>query len=377
MVMEFVEGKTFDELIREQGHLPEDQAIPLFCQALEGIHHAHLAGVVHRDLKGSNVMRNAQGVVKVMDFGIARAMWTPGLTRADHPVGTPEYMSPEQVRAEEIDFRADIYSLGVLLFKMLTGRLPFGGDSPYDIMRAQVEQLAPSVRDHVPTIAPELDEVILRALAKQPEDRFESAGALREALEAACGKEELASTPSPLPPPLFEPSPDAHTTPIPLDAPVTAVPAAPEAQENPTHIVPEAEAETLPGERPVHPQWLRARAALAPLATGPALAGLALAVALLGVPSLLDLSPEPEVVTAARDASPRTESLPASTEEPPQVASLEPAVEPAPEPPEPEAGVEEAPRPAPKPVTRPGPRPAKRAAPAPPEEATGWVIRRE
>ena len=81
-------------------------------------------------------MRNAQGVVKVMDFGIARALWSPELTQADHPLGTPEYMSPEQVQAEEIDARADIYSLGVLLFKMLTGRLPFTGDSPYDIMRA-------------------------------------------------------------------------------------------------------------------------------------------------------------------------------------------------------------------------------------------------
>ncbi len=331
MVMEFVEGKTFDELIREHGYLSQERAIPLFCQALDGIHHAHQAGVIHRDLKGSNVMRNAQGVVKVMDFGIARALWSPELTQADHPLGTPEYMSPEQVGAEEIDARADIYSLGVLLFKMLTGRLPFTGDSPYDIMRAQVDQLPPSVRDHVPEIAPAVDEVILRALAKDRSERFESAGALRCALEEAYGKgDDSAFTPAtPSPAPLLA-SPDAHTTPIPLEdlADVGAV-ALLERYEGPTHIIRDEA-----GSSPDVGWWVRARAlgaslrptGLTPLVSVPGLTGVLLGLALLGLGALRSETRAAETVEAP-PRSPAVEHLAAAggeePEEPPQIASLQ------------------------------------------------------
>jgi serine/threonine-protein kinase len=378
MVMEFVEGKTFDELIREHGHLSQERAIPLFCQALEGIHHAHQAGVIHRDLKGSNVMRSAQGAVKVMDFGIARALWSPGITQADHPLGTPEYMSPEQVRAEEIDARADIYSLGVLLFKMLTGRLPFGGDSPYDIMRAQVDQMPPSVRDHVPEITPAVDDVITRALAKERSERFESAGALRCALEEAWGKADAgALTPGTLSPPPSWVTPDAHTTPIPLEdlADVGAA-ALLEQQEAPTHIVPAEE------PTPQHTgRWARARVlairigrdALAPLATVPGLAGVVVGVALLAV---LVLRETPTVSEEARTQPPLPVpvALPV-TEEPAETPGVggeaqteEPRPEPTAAPPVPAA-----PRPAAQ-TRRP---PRARPAPAPPEGADGWVIRRQ
>jgi serine/threonine-protein kinase len=377
MVMEFVEGKTFDELIREHGYLSQERALPLFCQALEGIHHAHQAGVIHRDLKGSNVMRNAQGVVKVMDFGIARALWSPELTQADHPLGTPEYMSPEQVRGEEIDARADIYSLGVLLFKMLTGRLPFSGDSPYDIMRAQVDQMPPSVRDHVPEIASAVDEVILRALAKDRSERFESAGALRCALEEAHGKgDDSAFTPTtPSPAPLFA-SPDAHTTPIPLEdlADVGAV-ALLERYEGPTHIV----AYDEPGPSRDGGWWARARAlgaslrpkGLTPLVSVPGLTGIVLALALLGLGALRSETPAAGTVEAP-PRSPAVERPSADgeeVEEPPQVASLEKPDE------------TPSPKVAESPPTRPAPR-ARRAArsatePSPREEGSGWIIRRQ
>jgi serine/threonine-protein kinase len=187
MVMEFVRGKTFDALLRERGRMSPDEALPLFLQALDGIEHAHRLGVIHRDLKGSNVMRADTGGVKVMDFGIARALGSPGLTQADHPIGTPEYMPPEQVRAEEIDARADVYALGALLFKMLTGRLPFTGRSHFDVLRAQVEEVPPTLREVVPELPAALDAVVARALAKSPDERFQGVAELRRALEEAWG----------------------------------------------------------------------------------------------------------------------------------------------------------------------------------------------
>jgi serine/threonine-protein kinase len=187
MVMEFVRGKTFDALLRERGRMSPDEALPLFLQALDGIEHAHALGVIHRDLKGSNVMRADSGGVKVMDFGIARALGSPGLTQGDHPIGTPEYMPPEQVRAEEIDARADVYALGALLFKMLTGRLPFTGKSHFDVLRAQVEEAPPALRELAPELPPAFDAVVARALAKSPAGRFQSVAELRRALEDAWG----------------------------------------------------------------------------------------------------------------------------------------------------------------------------------------------
>jgi serine/threonine-protein kinase len=187
MVMEFVRGKTFDALLRERGRMSPDEALPLFLQALDGIEHAHALGVIHRDLKGSNVMRADSGGVKVMDFGIARALGSPGLTQGDHPIGTPEYMPPEQVRAEEIDARADVYALGALLFKMLTGRLPFTGKSHFDVLRAQVEEAPPALRELVPDLPPALEAAVARALAKSPADRFQSVAELRRAIEEASG----------------------------------------------------------------------------------------------------------------------------------------------------------------------------------------------
>lgn len=377
MVMEFVEGKTFDELIRQHGYLDQELAIPLFCQALEGIHHAHEAGVIHRDLKGSNVMRSAQGVVKVMDFGIARALWSPGLTRADHPLGTPEYMPPEQVRAEEIDARADIYSLGVLLFKMLTGRLPFAGDSPYDIMRAQVEQMPPSVRDHVPAVAPAVDEVILRALAKSREERFESAGALRCALEEALGKAEVhAFTPAaPLPP--FQPSPDAHTTPIPLEELAEMGAAAwHDPQESPTHVVSSGE----PGPTRVAARSLGLGVLahwLSPLASVPGVAGLVLGTALLALAVLREApaesrewhEPQPGVTAPAMTPGPE------APEEPPEVASRDAFDDEPQAPVKPRSG--EATKPARGTVAPPDSRPTRaRPAPAPTQGSEGWIIRR-
>jgi serine/threonine-protein kinase len=195
MVMEYVKGETLDQLIQLHGPMTPQQALPLVFQALEGIHHAHQLGVVHRDIKGSNVMRSRSSLVKVMDFGIARALGSNSLTQEGKPVGTPEYMSPEQIRGEEIDARSDIYSLGILLFKLLTGRVPFAGKSQYEVMRAHMEGEPLSLCELVPQLDEAVERIVLRALAKSPGERFASIPELRAALEEAVP--QLSDFPSP------------------------------------------------------------------------------------------------------------------------------------------------------------------------------------
>jgi serine/threonine-protein kinase len=182
MVMEFVEGKTIEAMMRDHP-LPVEKAIDYATQVLAALDYAHQRGVIHRDIKPANMMVTPAGVVKLMDFGIARLVQDERLTQTGRTVGSLYYMSPEQIRGEStLDGRADIYSLGVALYEMATGKRPFEGDSAYSVMAAHLQQMpAPPIQVD-PKLPAALNEIILMAIAKDPAQRFQTAAAMRAAL---------------------------------------------------------------------------------------------------------------------------------------------------------------------------------------------------
>ncbi|NOT60409.1 MAG: serine/threonine protein kinase [Acidobacteria bacterium] len=197
MVMEFVRGETLEALLRRHGALTLSQSLRLFSQVLEGIAHAHQLGIVHRDLKPANLMLTDGGTIKVMDFGIARLLGKARQTRTGRIVGTLEYMAPEHVRGQETDARSDIYALGVVLYELLTGRVPFRSDSEYDLMHAHLEEPPPPPRRFAQHVPPAIEHLILRALAKDPADRFQTALDLHAALIDAARHSSVSLHPSP------------------------------------------------------------------------------------------------------------------------------------------------------------------------------------
>ena len=187
VVMELVEGKNLRELLRERGLLPWVEACDLALQAAQGLQAIHEAGVIHRDLKAANLMIDAQNVVRLVDFGIAKASLKDvekdqqadsSITDTGQVVGSVEYMSPEQVRALPLDARSDIYSFGIVLFELFTGRVPFHGDSPMTTMLKQLETAPPLDGPTIALVPPNLVPILRRALAKDPADRYPTARVL-------------------------------------------------------------------------------------------------------------------------------------------------------------------------------------------------------
>jgi serine/threonine-protein kinase len=170
-------------MISRRGPIPTQEAIPLFKQALLGIGYAHRLGIVHRDIKPANLMLNAAGIVKVMDFGIAKAVGERGMTRTGSQVGTVHYMSPEQVKSENVDTRSDIYALGITLYEMLSGRVPFLADSEFDVLTDHVKTPPPPPSNFHQSISKGIESVVLKALAKNPNDRFQTVEEFGAALE--------------------------------------------------------------------------------------------------------------------------------------------------------------------------------------------------
>ena len=186
MIMEYVDGVPLDEKLR-QGPIPLPDCLDYVIQVLRALSYAHQRGITHRDIKPSNIMVLADGTVKLMDFGIANVAKDPKLTGTGMAVGSPYYMSPEQVRGELPNPRSDIYSLGITLYELVTGRRPINGDSQFSIMSAHLNEVPtpPIALDH--TLPAGLNEIILMAIAKQPERRFQTADALLNALESVRG----------------------------------------------------------------------------------------------------------------------------------------------------------------------------------------------
>lgn len=175
ITMEYVPGEDLKSFIKRVGHLPTGKAISIAKQVCEGLVEAHRLGVVHRDLKPSNIMIDLEGNARIMDFGIARSLKTKGLTSTGVMVGTPEYMSPEQVEGKEIDRRSDIYSLGVILFEMLTGKAPFSGETPYSIAFKHKTEPPPDPKELNVQIPEKLSRVILKCMGKAKEERYQKA----------------------------------------------------------------------------------------------------------------------------------------------------------------------------------------------------------
>ncbi|MCK4430179.1 MAG: protein kinase [Candidatus Aminicenantes bacterium] len=182
ITMEFVPGQDLKGLIRQTGQLAVGTTINIAKQICDGLTEAHKLGVIHRDLKPSNIMIDKEGDVRIMDFGIARSLEAKGITGAGVMIGTPEYMSPEQVEGKEVDQRSDIYSLGVILYEMVTGRVPFEGDTPFTVGVKQKSETPQNPKEINSQIPDDLNQVILRCLEKEKEMRYQSAGELRSEL---------------------------------------------------------------------------------------------------------------------------------------------------------------------------------------------------
>jgi eukaryotic-like serine/threonine-protein kinase len=199
IVMEYVDGRTVRDLLQDGHRLLPERSLEIIDGVLRALDYSHQAGIVHRDIKPGNVMVTRKGDVKVMDFGIARAMSDAQatMTQTAQVIGTAQYLSPEQARGERVDSRSDLYSTGCLLYELLTGRPPFTGDSPVAIAYQHVREnpVPPSRVD--PDVPPWADAIVLKAMAKSPDDRYQTAAEMRADLQRAASGMPLAAGPPP------------------------------------------------------------------------------------------------------------------------------------------------------------------------------------
>ncbi|MGW4382050.1 protein kinase domain-containing protein [Kitasatospora sp. NPDC004531] len=196
IVMEFVEGRSLKDVLDEQvttrGAMPTEQALKITAAVLSALEASHDQGLVHRDIKPANVMVSTKGVVKVMDFGIARALQSgvTSMTQTGMVVGTPQYLSPEQALGKSVDARSDLYSVGCMLFELLSGQLPFDGDSAFSIAYKHVQETPPAPSTLNGAVTPAVDALVAQALRKDPAHRFPSAEAMREEVERVAAGEQ-------------------------------------------------------------------------------------------------------------------------------------------------------------------------------------------
>jgi serine/threonine-protein kinase len=224
MAMEYVQGGTLKALITSDAPLAAGTAVGYARQTLDGLESAHAVGIIHRDVKPQNLLVRVDGTLKVADFGVARSVREVALTQHGAVIGTADYIAPEQAEGRSAGAASDIYSVGVVLFEMLTGRLPFSGDLPLAVASQHILTPAPDVRDINPAVPPALARVVERALRKDPSARYDSAAAMQAALAAAMQGD-------PAPTLVAPPSPDAS-------AATRVLPTPPHAE--PTRVAPPA-----------------------------------------------------------------------------------------------------------------------------------------
>ncbi|HLQ63165.1 MAG TPA: protein kinase, partial [bacterium] len=179
IAMEYVEGANLKEYIRREGRLAPERALQIAAQVADALEFAHSHGIVHRDIKPQNILLTPDAQVKVTDFGIARALSSVTITQAGTVLGSVQYLSPEQARGGAVSRSADLYALGAVLFEMVTGQLPFDGDTPIAIALAHIHKTPPAPSSLVSGLPDRVEGIILRAMMKSPTDRYRSAGEMR------------------------------------------------------------------------------------------------------------------------------------------------------------------------------------------------------
>lgn len=201
IVMELIEGHDLKALIEQTGPLPPEQALTIAVQIAEGLDYAHRRGLIHRDVKPQNVLLTPDGQVRIADFGIAKSHLSTAVTQAGMTFGTADYISPEQAQGMNATPQSDVYSLGVVLFEMLTGQLPFTGDTPMAVALQHIQQTPPSVRRFNPSLPPALEAIVGRAMAKDPQRRPASAKAFASELRDYLAGRSQATVVTPIPQP--------------------------------------------------------------------------------------------------------------------------------------------------------------------------------
>lgn len=187
ITMEYLDGRDLRSVLREKGKLAPEEAAKIILQICRALEAAHAEGVIHRDLKPQNIMMDANGRAYVMDFGIARSAYLPGMTQTGALVGTPEYMSPEQAKGEKLDERSDLFSLGVILYELLIGQSPYYSDTPLATLWRRIQEKAKPLAEVEPTIPKPLSDIVAKALEIEPQDRFANAGEFAQHLESWLG----------------------------------------------------------------------------------------------------------------------------------------------------------------------------------------------
>lgn len=245
IVMEYVPGPNLKEAIRQRGALPETEALGIGAQVAAALEAAHHRRLIHRDVKSHNVLLHPSGTAKVTDFGIARAAGASQLTATNTVMGTAHYLSPEQALHQPVDGRSDVYSLGIVLYEALSGQLPFAGDSLVSVAMQQVHEQPAPLRTLRPDLSPQTEAVVMKALAKNPAERYQSAGEMRTALLRAedairrADRAVLVET-RPLPPGTPDDAVVRATAPgLPLVAPASPLPAAPIERQRAQMLSPE------------------------------------------------------------------------------------------------------------------------------------------